>query len=101
MNQGWLCPVAWMEKEEFSCCAYPGWLSRSWGTSHCSNWVVGQGMPALAHCFPVPRRSRPRPHLQPGQLVRYPMLLCWWRLCTVQQVLHMLVMMTSGRKIKV
>jgi len=58
-------------------------------------------VPALAQCFPVARRSRLRLHLQPGQLVRFMNSLCLWRVCTVQQVLRVLVLLTSGRKSKV
>ena len=58
-------------------------------------------MPSLAQCFPVPRRSRPRLHLQPGQLVRLIYFLCWRRPCSVLQVLAVLVLTTSGRESEV
>jgi hypothetical protein len=60
----------------------------------------GQGVPSLAQRFPVPRRSRLRLHLQPGLLVRLMHLLCWWRLCSVLQVLHVLVLTSFGRNFK-
>ncbi len=58
---------------------------------------MGQSVPALAQCLPVARRSRLRLHLQPGQLVRFINSLCLWRLCMVQQVLRVLVLLTPGR----
>ncbi len=61
-------------------------LSHTCPTAQTAWWV--QGQPRPARCFPVPRRSRPRPHLQPGQPVRFRKSLCWWRPCSVLPSMH-------------